>query len=323
VLYVAGWVIVPEEGAASAPLGLDDRNRGIALVGVAVLAALAMLGDWSGAYWFPWPIVLLALAVFLLLNRSRRGPAHYVPPTQGAPGTVAYAAPTAYAGQPAPTGPWTGPVQAPLPVAPRPPRKPGPILFGFVLALIALGIGVLGTVDLAGVAVADAAYPALALGITGLALVLGAFWGRGGGLIALGLVAALATAATSAVGHVDTEQANYRPSSAQQVLSSYEMDRGELVLDLRGVSDLDELDGRELRLDVAVGRIEVVVPHGLDVEADAVVHGPGSIQLFDREDGGIDFARSASHDGGVGVPDLTLVTEMNVGEIVVREQGRN
>ena len=38
------------------------------------------------------------------------------------------------------------------------------MLFWFTLALPALGIGVLGIVDLAGVPIADAAYPALAVG---------------------------------------------------------------------------------------------------------------------------------------------------------------
>jgi hypothetical protein len=149
-------------------------------------------------------------------------------------------------------------------------------------------------------------------------LVVGAFWGRAGGLIALGLVAAAATAGTTAVGNIDGERVNHRPSSAEQVMPSYDLDRGELVVDLRGVSDLDELDGRELRVDVEVGRIEVVLPRGLDVEADAVVRGPGSIQLFDEDSGGIDIDRHESHDGGIAVPELSVVTDMSVGEIVVR-----
>ena len=40
-LYVAAWLLVPEEGTADEPLGLDQRNRTIALVGVGVLALLA------------------------------------------------------------------------------------------------------------------------------------------------------------------------------------------------------------------------------------------------------------------------------------------
>ena len=46
----------------------------------------------------------------------------------------------------------------------------------------------LGIVDLAGAGVADAAYPALAVAITGVMLLVGAFFGRAGGLILVGLV---------------------------------------------------------------------------------------------------------------------------------------
>ena len=72
-------------------------------------------------------------------------------------------------------------------VKPRNPRKRGPILFWFTLALIATGVGTLGIIDVSGTSVPDAAYPALALALTGAMLLLGAFWGRAGGLIFIGL----------------------------------------------------------------------------------------------------------------------------------------
>ena len=50
-------------------------------------------------------------------------------------------------------------------VRPPKPRKRGPILFWFTLALITLSLGILGTVDAAGAPVADGAYPALAVWI--------------------------------------------------------------------------------------------------------------------------------------------------------------
>src|SRR5690349_24940565 len=36
--YAAAWILVPEEGSPDRPLGLDDRSRTLALVGVGVLA---------------------------------------------------------------------------------------------------------------------------------------------------------------------------------------------------------------------------------------------------------------------------------------------
>lgn len=338
--YVAGWLLLPEEGSAGAPLGLDDRNRGIALVGVAVLGALMMLGDWSGAFWFPWPLLLVALAIYLVVSRTRRGRASYVPPADGRPGTVAYhAAQPSYGGPAAPYGaaPAAGPAWAPPP-PPRPRRKRGPVLFFFTLALIALAIGVLGVVDVAGVAVVDAAYPALALGIIGLMLLVGAFWGRAGGLIALGLVAALVTAVTTVAGEWEPDRTLVAPSSAGTVAGGYEFRAGRFTLDLTDVRDLDALDGREISVAGDVGELEVVVPDGLSVDVVADVHGPGEIRLFDpvdpvdgdafdRFDGirfgdrdGFDLHVEQSHDEGRGAPGIDLDLDLDVGAIVVREQ---
>ena len=80
LLYAAGWLLVPEEGTADQPLGLDERSRRIALIGAGVLAGLAALGDWAGAFWFPWPVVIVALVVLWFLNRNQQ---HAVPPTSG------------------------------------------------------------------------------------------------------------------------------------------------------------------------------------------------------------------------------------------------
>ena len=45
LLYGAIWLLAPEEGSPAQPLGLDDRNRNIALIGTGVLAAIAAVGD--------------------------------------------------------------------------------------------------------------------------------------------------------------------------------------------------------------------------------------------------------------------------------------
>ena len=78
------------------------------------------------------------------------------------------------------------------------------------------------------------------------------------------------------------------------------------------------LDGRVLDITVQVGRIEVLVPRDLTVEATATVHGPGEIRLFGEQRGGIDTRASETHDGGPGSPVLQLDAETNLGEIVVR-----
>src|SRR5919107_1101296 len=79
ILYGACWLLVPEEGRDSAPLGLDDRSRSIALITVGVLAALALLGDSAGAFHFPWPLAILALVVLLVLPRRDRSATPHTP----------------------------------------------------------------------------------------------------------------------------------------------------------------------------------------------------------------------------------------------------
>ena len=143
--------------------------------------------------------------------------------------------------------PAVGPVAQPAapyqPPVPPSRRKTGPKLFGFTLALVAAALGALGLYDVSGGDVLTSAYPALALAVIGLVLVLGAFVGRAGGLIFLGLVAAAALAVTSVVGSIgatgfrDADRIDVAPTSASSVLDSYDVTTGRAVVDLSHVTD--------------------------------------------------------------------------------------
>ncbi|MDF1602357.1 PspC domain-containing protein, partial [Nocardioides sp. YIM 152315] len=83
ILYGACWLLVPEDGADRAPFNLDEKSRTVALVIVGALAALALIGDSWGAFWFPWPLAIVALVALWLLTRNgppRQGPAPYQAP---------------------------------------------------------------------------------------------------------------------------------------------------------------------------------------------------------------------------------------------------
>lgn len=321
--YIGAWILVPEEGTDDEPLGLDQRSRSLALAGVGVLALLSAVGDWAGAFWFPWPLAIIAVLVVWFLNRKDRAPSDrghgygygyeshtYAgePVAEGAdtPAPYAWVPPTSYVREP------RGARQ------PRNPRRRGPILFGFTLALIALAEGVLGVIDLAGASVADSAYPALALGIIAVMLVIGAFWGRAGGLIALGIVAALVTAAATAGSHFPDEHHSYAPTSAGQVRDTYDFGGGELLLDLSGVSDVDALDGRDITIDGVGGRVVVVVPEDIDVSVETEVVA-GDSRVFDMHNDGLDINVDGFRDGGAGAPDMTISIDLVAGEIIVRE----
>ncbi len=332
IAYVGAWLLVPEEGTDDQPLGLDVRSRSLALAGVGILALLSAVGDWAGAFWFPWPLAIVAAIVIWFLNRKDRSASRsgygYAGPVS--PGTAQQPDHTTGL-DPAgwdqggwdqsgwdQTG-WQQPeAYARAPRQYRNPRRRGPILFFFTVALIALAEGVLGVVDLAGVAVAESAYPALALGLTAAMLVVGAFWGRAGGLIALGLVAALATAATTATSSFPDDRLTYAPTSAAEVRDSYDLGGGELTLDLSDVSDVDALDGRAVTVDGVGGRVEVVVPDGMDVTVRTDLFA-GDSRVFDERRDGLDVNLDGFRDGGDEVPDMSITIDLFAGEVIVRE----
>lgn len=349
ILYGACWLLVPEEGSDRAPFNLDERTRSVALIIVGAIAALALIGDSWGAFWFPWPLAVVALVALWLLTRNnpprQAGPAPQPPyaapygpqhgPQPGPQPGPQYAAPYTPTGAPtqtnpysAPVAPAAGPAYAPAapppylppvaPVVPRPPnpRKRGPILFWFTLALIVLAEGVLGIVDLAGGQVADAAYPALAVAICGVMLLIGAFFGRAGGIILLGLLATVGLVGATAADRWDAEQVRVTPTSASAVQDRYWLGAGEQVLDLRQVVDLAGLDGRRIEIEGGVGRIEVILPARLAATVEADVDGPGHIDLFDHEQGGIDV-QSTSFEGPSTGPEIMIDAQLGVGEIEV------
>lgn len=382
VLYAAGWLLMPEDGADQAPLHLDERSRTVALVIAVATATVALLGDTSGLYWFPWPLAVIAVVIWLVYSRRQdrlRQPPYgpppgapygqpgpqpwagtpYAPaaPSTGGPTTTEHvqAPPTAPYGTPygqpyteqvtrqatdqatqkatqqaapyaaayGPGSPYTGAPVPPRPplTRPRDPRRRGPILFGFTLALVALAMGILGTVDLAGADVVASAYPALALTVVSVMLVVGSFWGRAGGLVLLALIAAAVTVGTTANESWSTERVRHTPTSAAEVRTHYELRQGDLVVDLSRVGDVENLDGRRVQADIGAGRLEVVVPDDVNVRVDADVGVGAQRVLGERERGGLGVSHSyavAADDATAETPVLRLDLDAGMGEIVVR-----
>jgi len=302
LVYGACWLLVPDEDTDRAKLRLDDRSRGVALIIVGGIAALAVVGDSMGGWGFPWPLAIIGLIVLLIVSARSDSRSHPpAPPVPPAPGETYAVAP----GSP--------------PAPPRNPKKRGPVLFWFTMALTALAIGVLGIADLAGASVADSAYPALALGLIGAMLVVGAFYGRAGGLIAVGLVAALATAGATAAHEVDAGRIDESPTRAVDVDDNYDLFAGKIELDLSDVQDVENLDGRSIDLEAVFGQIVVTVPDGVDVEVDARVDG-GETRLFGDNESNSNSARHSA--GSIDAPILTIDADLAFGEITVDTEER-
>ena len=345
LLYGAGWLLLPDETDGRAVVNLDPRSRVVTLYVAAGLGVLALLGDTLGGFEFPWPLAFVALILLAIFGtRDRVRAPDWQPPTTAARATAPSAtAPASATAQPTfdpsvppaasavpptvestvpPTAPpaWTTPPTWAPP--PPDPRRRGPILFWFTLALIVLLEGVLGVLAAAGVEVPGPAYPALAAGVTGAMLVLGAFWGRAGGLILIGLLSTAvligSVAAQELDGHGDHVHAT--PLVAADLAGGYRMDAGELSVDLTRIGDLTALDGRQLELDGGVGSIEVTVPDDLNVIFDGEVHGPGQIEFLGDGRGGISTTMDRTRVVADDAPTLTIDAELGVGQIAVRSE---
>jgi phage shock protein PspC (stress-responsive transcriptional regulator) len=340
LLYGALWLFTPEEQTDETVIRTSDSSRNAILITVAIVAGLLVIGDsWNG-FGFPWPIAVAAIIVVAVLM-ARDSSAKGTPP----PGTPGYGAPAgpvepgyqpgyqsgyqpAYApghdsGYEPPTQEFPDATGWYPPTPPPPavrPTKRGPLLFGPTLALVALALGALGLYDATGGSVSDAAYPALALGVVGAMLVLGAFVGRAGGLPLLGIVAAIALPVT-AIGGPSFEgdrDVSLRPTTAAAVESSYDVPAGRVQLDLTGIEDLEELDGRTISVDVSAGEIVVLVPDDLRVTYDADVEFGGRVETPDVErDGWGANARGVVNDGAETEVDLDL--DLRFGQIELRQ----
>jgi phage shock protein PspC (stress-responsive transcriptional regulator) len=302
LLYGVAWLLVPEEGAQRARIDIEPSTRAIVLIAFAAIAALMMIGDSWGVFGFPWPLAVLGIVVLsVMLSRKDRSSATVSLTKDAAPPNA-----PAQAWQPAP------------PPVPRPYR--GPRLFWATLALIAVALGVLRIVELSGTGMPNGAYPALALAICGGMLVLGAWYGRAGGVLFVGILAGLGLGLANVSMDGFGAREHYAPTTSAAVDANYRMGIGEIELDLSEVSDLQALDGRTIRVHGNVVSIEVIVPDGMDVTATGVISGGGDVDIFGENKDGENPLLTGEVDGGVAVPHLTIDADLDLGTITVRTQ---
>jgi hypothetical protein len=257
-----------------------------------------------------WALLLIAGGVYLFRSTSGEAPA--APPAPAPPPAPPLAPP---------------PDEAPTWTLPAPERGPkGPTVTPYVLSALLVGGGVAAFLDTAGV-VHVSPVPVLAACVlaTGLALLVTAWWGRGRGLIPIGILLAIALglSATADSLHVPLRggvgDRQWHPTQVGDIRSPYRLRMGTMTVDLSSVPFAGA--DRTVVATVGVGELVVLVHEGVSVDVTARA-GIGAVQLFGhREDGGVGVVRSvsvpaASPDSG----HVTLRLRTGIGRVEVSHE---
>ena len=327
-------------GAAALLLLRDQRGRGrpvpappMPSMGTAPAAAAPVAGapmtgaaepasDDLGAPSFPAP--------------SYPGPSSVLPPSPFPPRPPV--APPLYGPQPpygpqapfAPRGPFAPgglPPQPPQPpqFTPRPqqPKPPKSRLGRLTFSLLLIVVGALIGIDLGYRPVPTAVYVAGALGVVALGLIIGAWFGRARGLIALGIVLSLVLTTVAGFGRLDRGwrggTVTWAPTSLTQLQSSYGQDAGDVRLDLTNLDFSTESNPVNLETRVDVGSIKILLPPNVDVIVDANVDVGSADVLGQKWDGlGLDSRTVEDHGAdGVGGGTLHIEAQVDLGDLEV------
>jgi phage shock protein PspC (stress-responsive transcriptional regulator) len=318
ILYLAAWFLLPPEGEQSIAadwFNLDKNEqqfRMLGLVGAAVLAAVAIVGDSQWAWWgLPWVLVPLAVLYWLFAVRPRRRRDPDAPPDPDVS-----AAPVADSEDTA-VLPADGATEQVQERVRRPKKRRSSALTGLTLSVAAIAVAITVLVDQT-TDVSWTTYLAVALGVVTVGLLVGMFFGGPGPLILVGLVLAALLIVGSLMPSAGTGEKVVNPVTAAAVNGKYEHGFGPLRVDLTHVSDPEQLLGRTLTLENGAGDVTVTIPDDLNVAVDAQVDG-GEIRAFGRKANGTDVTLVQPADEP-DQPALTLRIRQTFGGIEVIER---
>lgn len=206
------------------------------------------------------------------------------------------------------------------PPSPEPKRRRSP-LRRITISLTIVVVGLLIAIDRAGgLGLSVRSYLAVALGLVGAGLLVGARWGKARGLTLLGIpltVALLIAASAPLAGGGPVGDRTWAPTTVGAVQHSYNMRAGTATLDLERV-DFAHTGDVTSRLQVGAGTINVTVPPDVDV----TIHGTadaGQLQLLGTGHAGLDVNQTVNDTGadGPGGGHLDLTAQVGVGTVEV------
>jgi phage shock protein PspC (stress-responsive transcriptional regulator) len=335
-LYIAGWVLLPDEPGDVHSTGPGRRRPKAWLLIPLAIAAVAGLGGVSHAHGGILLPTAAVAALLFLLHRSRggrgvAGPAGGGTPAAPTPADQSSAAPTAGDAGAGETPPawdplgaapfaWDLPEPGPAPApAPRSRSRVTPV----TLALALLAGGVTALVLLANGGLTDV--PVLlgvVLAVLGGGLLVGAFTRTGRGLIPFALlVGALTWGALAAPLDRIADQPSHDlwlvPTTPAALAPQYDNGVGRVELDLRRM-DLSVPPGAAATpvattIDSGVGHVEVWLPRDADVRFTGE-SGLGSVTFDDQRSDGPGAALHVEDLGADGVASgRPIVLDVHVG----------
>jgi phage shock protein PspC (stress-responsive transcriptional regulator) len=183
------------------------------------------------------------------------------------------------------------------------------------LAMVAVSVAVLLD-GLGAVTLEVGRFPALALVVLGAGLLLGAWWGRARGAIALGVLV-LPVALVLSLIHLpfgaEIASRTVYPRRADPFPASQRLLAGDLYVNMTRV----DLDGssRSLRIELGAGAVHLIVPRDVTVHLVAEV-GMGGLRVMGLEDRyGVDLIREVTLPGSPGGGVLMIEVDQGIGSM--------
>jgi phage shock protein PspC (stress-responsive transcriptional regulator) len=340
--YIVAWIAIPcGDGDDDGPYERRDFGMvlALALIGIGLLVALHQLVPSAWRFGrIGGPVLLIGAGVAILVLRrpgddDEEETTELEQPDQqevdapelepaavtGGVAVAAEAAPTPTAD--APASAWTQTQEWPTPPSRRDERRderrarrrtrPRPFLTPVALSVLLIGAGVTALLQASGAVDVNITVAfAIATLFVGAVLVLSTWVGRAHGLIAVGILLAALTAASSAIdvplrgGFGDRL---YRPTTAATTQSTYHLAAGRMTIDLRQLSP--EETPSNITATVGFGELDVDVTTAVNVVVDAHA-GAGNLEIFGIDKNGWDVS---SHESAPGTSSSTLTLNLKVG----------
>ena len=347
LLYAIGWLFIPLEGEQRSEVEqFIDRHRNdgekakfpplliipAVIVGVIVLGSVFSAGPWGGWWSSGGWLLLLACGgiVIWLMNRNglvgeSASQATTAPASDpGQASSAADASGTGFAHGGAGDYPtYVAPVSEPIP--PRPPR-PRSYLGAATLSLAIIVVGVLSALSLADVyTIQPVAILAVGLGVLGLGMLVGTFFGRALWLLSIAIPLAAITVLASFVPTNLTlgdgvGQRTWRPVTVAQAQVPYRLSLGEATLDLTQLkAPADPTAVVDVSAYLGIGSLRIIVPNGMNVDVDATV-GAGELRVagYPRSEGRDNHVvATLTAEATKPAPTIHLVATQSIGAMEV------